>query len=322
MYHGNYIPRSRLPMDPMPARIQAVRRFNRFYTRQIGLLQEGLLKTPFSLAEARVMYELAHHAETTATDLGETLRLDAGYLSRILGSFEEQELVHKRRSPDDGRRFLLSLTRRGQEAFAGLNAASSREIRAMLDDLAEEDQDRLVHAMATIEGLLGAEPERKVPYILRPHQSGDMGWVVQQHGVLYNREYGWGEEFEALVAGIVSRFIQEFDRKKERCWIAEREGENVGSVFLVNHPEREGVAKLRLLLVEPSARGLGIGRRLVQECTRFARQAGYDTITLWTNDVLTAARNIYASEGYRLVHQEPDDTFGPGIVSETWELEL
>jgi GNAT superfamily N-acetyltransferase len=176
--------------------------------------------------------------------------------------------------------------------------------------------------MQTIEGLLGAAPEHRVPYILRPHQSGDMGWVVHQHGVLYNREYGWDDTFEALVAEIVAEFIRGYDRKRERCWIAEKEGESVGSVFLVKHPEREGVAKLRLLLVEPGARGLGIGRRLVQQCTHFGRQAGYHTITLWTNDVLVAARRIYEAEGYRLVGEEPHHSFGHDLVGQTWELEL
>jgi GNAT superfamily N-acetyltransferase len=217
---------------------------------------------------------------------------------------------------------LLSLTDEGRDAFAAINAASREQIQAMLGGLPEADQDRLVHAMRTVEGLLGAQPEHRVPYILRPHQSGDMGWVVQCHGVLYSQEYGWDEQFEALVAEIVAKFIQHFDPKRERCWIAEREGENVGSVFLVRHPEREGVAKLRLLLVDPKARGLGIGKRLVQECSRFARQAGYHTITLWTNSVLHAARQIYEQEGYRLVHEEPHHSFGHDLIGQTWELAL
>lgn len=306
----------------LPQLVESVRRFNRFYTRQIGLLQEGLLKSPFSLTEARVIYELAHHEETTATHLAQELGLDAGYLSRILRGFQGRELIQKRSSKSDRRQQMLSLTAKGQEAFADLNAASRGEIESMLMELGEAEQQRLVHAMNTIEILLGAQPEHKVPYILRPHQSGDMGWVVHRHGVLYNQEYGWDETFEAKVAEIVARFIQDFDRKKERCWIAEREGENVGSVFLVRHPEREGVARLRLLLVEPKARGLGIGRRLVQECTRFARQAGYHTITLWTNSVLDAARRIYETEGYRLVHEEPHHSFGHDLVGQHWELEL
>lgn len=303
-------------------RVEAVRRFNRFYTRQIGLLEEGLLRSPFSLTEARVLFELAHHDDATATHLGRELGLDAGYLSRILRSFQRRGLVRKRPAAHDGRRQLLSLTAAGQRAFARLNAASHAEIEAVLRALAAPDRDRLIGAMDTIQSLLGAQPEHRVPFILRPHQSGDMGWVVERHGVLYNQEYAWDETFEALVAGIVARFIQEFDPKRERCWIAEREGENVGSVFLVRHPEREGVAKLRLLLVEPSARGLGIGKRLVQECTRFARQAGYARITLWTNSVLSAARRIYEAEGYVMVEEEPHHSFGHDLVGQNWELKL
>lgn len=303
-------------------RIAGVRRFNRFYTRQIGVLEEGLLQSPFSLTEARVIYELAHHEETTATHLSRELGLDAGYLSRILRGFRKGGLVEKRPSEADGRQKLLSLSDEGEEAFARLNAASQGEIEAMLNGISEEEQHRLIQAMHTIEELLGASPEHRVPYILRPHQPGDMGWVVHRHGVLYNREYGWDETFEALVAEIVATFIQNYDPKRERCWIAEKDGENVGSVFLVEHPEREGVAKLRLLLVEPRARGLGIGKRLVHECTRFARQAGYRTITLWTNSVLRAARHIYEQEGYQLIHEEPHHSFGQDLVAQTWELEL
>lgn len=303
-------------------RVEAVRRFNRFYTRQIGLLQEGLLDSPFTLTEARVVYELAHHERTTATHLGEELGLDPGYLSRILRDFRKRGLRERQPSPRDGRQVLLSLTDEGRAAFVELNAASRRQIEAMLSGLSEAEEERLVQAMHAVEGLLGARPEHRVPYVLRPHQNGELGWVVQRHGALYNREYGWDEQFEALVAEIVAGFIQSFDARRERCWIAEREGENVGSVFLMKHPERKGVAKLRLLLVEPKARGLGIGRRLVQECTRFARQVGYHTITLWTNSVLHAARTIYEHEGYRLVHEEPHHSFGHDLVGQTWELSL
>ncbi|MFW6079944.1 MAG: bifunctional helix-turn-helix transcriptional regulator/GNAT family N-acetyltransferase [Gemmatimonadota bacterium] len=308
--------------DTLLRRVEAVRRFNRFYTRQIGLLEEGLLESPFTLTEARVIYELAHHERTTATHLARELDLDAGYLSRILRAFRKRGLVEQEVAEEDRRRRLLSLTESGQEAFARLNAASRDVISAMLTELSETDQQRLVGAMHVIEGLLGAEPEHRVPYILRPHQTGDMGWVVHRHGVLYGQEYGWDERFEALVAEIVADFIRGFDPGRERCWIAEKEGENVGSVFLVRHPEREGVAKLRLLLVEPKARGLGIGTRLVQECTRFARRAGYHTITLWTNSVLHAARRIYEREGYELVDEAPHDSFGHDLVGQTWELEL
>jgi DNA-binding MarR family transcriptional regulator/GNAT superfamily N-acetyltransferase len=303
-------------------RIEAIRRYNRFYTRQIGLLREGLLESPFTLTEARAIYELAHHEKATATHLGRELRLDAGYLSRILRSLEQRGLIERRASETDRRQQDLTLTARGQQAFAELNAASSREVDALLNGLSAADQQRLVQAMETIRSVLGEQPEHRVPYILRLHQSGDMGWVVQSHGWLYRQEYGWDEEFEALVAEIVANFIRNFDPKKERCWIAEKDGENVGCVFLVKHPELEGVAKLRLLLVDPRARGLGIGRRLVQECSRFARQARYHTITLWTNSVLNTARHLYEQEGYRLVREEPHRSFGHDLVGQTWELKL
>ena len=301
-------------------RVGFVRRFNRFWTRQIGVLREGYLESPFSLTEVRILYELAHCDETTASELGEELGLDAGYLSRILRGFEKQGLIHKRPSEADGRRRLLRLTERGQEAFAPLDARSRDDVGAMLGGMSIERQEHLVGAMRTIEGLLSARPEPEVPYILRLHRPGDMGWVVHRHGVLYAREYGWDERFEALVAEIVAQFIQQYDPKLERCWIAEREGEIVGCVFLVR--ESEEIAKLRLLLVEPKARGLGIGSRLVEECVRFARQAGYRKITLWTNDVLDAARGIYERVGFRLVHGEPHHSFGYDLVGQTWELML
>jgi DNA-binding MarR family transcriptional regulator/GNAT superfamily N-acetyltransferase len=303
-------------------RVEAVRRFNRFYTRQIGVLEEVLLKSPFSLTEARVLWELAHRERATATEIAAWLGLDAGYLSRILRSFEIRDLIEKQPSPQDGRQVELTLSDAGRESFARLNAASRGEIEAMLARMAEDEQQRLMTSMATIETLLGAQPERRVPYILRPHQPGDIGWVVHRHGVLYHREYGWDWTFETLVGRIAADFLDHFDASRERCWIAERDGENVGCVFLVRHPEREGVARLRLLLVDPKARGLGIGRRLVSECTRFARASGYHTITLWTNSVLTAARAIYKAEGYRLIESHPEANFGRDLVGETWELAL
>ncbi len=301
-------------------RVAMVRRFNRFYTKQIGVLTEEYLSSPFSLTEARVIYELAHHEQTTATELGGELALDAGYLSRILRDFKKRGLIHKSPSETDGRQSLLQLTEQGQRAFAALNTRSQRDIEAMLNQLSLEDQTRLIEAMRTIEGLLGARPEHKVPYILRSYQPGDMGWVVHRHGVLYAEEYGWDEQFEALVADIVARFIQHYDAKRERCWIAEKDGENVGSVFLVK--KSQTVAKLRLLLVEPKARGLGIGVRLVDECVRFARQVGYKRVMLWTNSVLVAARHIYEKAGFRLVETEPHHSFGHDLIGETWELKL
>ena len=301
-------------------RIEAVRRFNRFYTQQIGVLQERLLKSPFSLAEGRLIYELAHREKTTATELRTQLGLDAGYLSRLLQGLKNRGLIDRQVSRADGRQNLLSLNERGKKAFATIHVRSRNEIGGMLGKMSPSDQNRLVKAMDTIEELLGARPEPKAPYLLRPHQPGDMGWVVHRHGVIYSEEYRWDEQFEALVAGIVSKFIQKYDPKKERCWIAEKDGENVGSVFLVKRSTR--IAKLRLLLVDPKARGLGIGNRLVDECVRFARQAGYRKIVLWTNHVLLAARHIYEKAGFRLVHEEPHHSFGHDLIGETWELVL
>lgn len=303
-------------------RVEGVRRFARFYTRQIGVLQEGLLRTPYSLTEARVIYELAQREPTTASWIGQELGLDGGYLSRLLRSFEDTGLIERRTSPEDGRQALVTLTSDGRAAFVTLERASRSEIESMLRELSEEAQQRLLSAMGTIERLLTSGDAVEEPYTLRGHRTGDIGWVIHRHGVLYNQEFGWEEDFEGLVAQIAAQFIQNFDPECERCWIAERDGARIGSIFLVRHPEREGVARLRMLLVEPEARGLGLGRRLVQECTRFARAAGYSRITLWTNSVLHAARKIYIGEGYQLMHEEPNTSFGSGLTSQTWELEL
>jgi DNA-binding MarR family transcriptional regulator/N-acetylglutamate synthase-like GNAT family acetyltransferase len=300
--------------------VAAVRRFSRFWTRRIGALEEGYLESPFSLTEVRVLYELAHAEETSASQLREELGLNAGYLSRILRGFEERGLLDKKPSQTDGRISLLSLTARGKEAFAPLDARSQGDVGSMLAALSDAEAERLVEAMRTIEGLLGDRPEPKVHYLLRPHQPGDMGWVVHRHGVLYAREYGWDERFEALVARIVTDFVDGYDPARERCWIAERNGAFAGSVLLVK--ESQSVAKLRLLLVEPEARGLGIGARLVEECIRFARGHGYEKLTLWTNDVLHAARHIYERAGFRLVHEEPHHSFGRDLVGQNWELSL
>jgi DNA-binding MarR family transcriptional regulator/N-acetylglutamate synthase-like GNAT family acetyltransferase len=306
------------PVDEQ--RVEAVRRFNRFYTRRIGVLREGLLQSAFSLTEARVLFELARAEAPTATALAAELGLDPGYLSRILERFRRGGLLSRAPSTTDRRRSLLALTEKGREAFSLLDARSRDEIGAMVGALTVLDQERLVESMRAIESLLGDRRDRPVPYLLRPHRPGDMGWVVHRHGVLYAREYGWDESFEALVAEIVARFIRRFDPKAERCWIAERDGRNVGCVFLVRHSKRVG--QLRLLLVEPDARGLGIGRRLVEECTAFARQAGYSRIVLWTQSLLHPARKIYAAAGYRLVREEPHHSFGHDLVGETWELML
>lgn len=301
-------------------RISAVRRFNRFYTRQIGVLQEGLLQSPFSLTEVRVLYELAHREHVTAAELVRTLGIDAGYLSRILRSFTSRRLITRTRSPADGRQSFLRLTARGRKAFAPLDARASDEVRQLLTRLTPGEQARLVDALRTVEELLGPRPAGRAPYVLRPPRAGELGWVVHRHGALYAEEYGWDVHFEGLVARVVGEFVERFDPACERCWIAERDGEVVGSVFLVRKSKR--VAKLRLLYVEPAARGLGIGRRLVEECIAFAREAGYAKITLWTNSVLEAARGIYARAGFRLVHAEPYHGFGHDLVSETWELAL
>jgi DNA-binding MarR family transcriptional regulator/N-acetylglutamate synthase-like GNAT family acetyltransferase len=301
-------------------RIESIRRFNRFYTKQIGVLREGLLESAFSLTEVRVLYELAHAPSATATQLTRDLDLDAGYLSRMLRRLEQNGLLRKSPSPDDRRQLELSLTAKGRKTFAELDERSNQQVAAMLERLPDPEQRRLVGAMAGIEGILGEPRKDAVPYILRPPHAGDMGWVVHRHGALYAQEYQWDERFEALVAEIVAKFVQQFDSKRERCWIAEREGEIVGSVFLVK--QSDTVAKLRLLLVEPKARGLGIGHRLVDECMRFARQAGYKKMTLWTNSVLTAARRIYEQAGFKLTEEHPYNDFGHDLISQTWDLDL
>lgn len=301
-------------------RIAAVRRFNRFYTQKIGVLREGLHESPFSLTQARVLYELAHRPPLTASALAKDLALDPGYLSRILRGFEAKGLVERTQSETDGRQSFIALTAAGRTAFAPLDRGSRDEIGALLASLGEAEQRRLVAAMQTIGDLLGEGSAPREPYLLRPHRPGDMGWVVHRHAVLYAEEYGWDESFEALVAEVAAEFIKNFDPKRERCWIAEKDGEIVGSVFLVG--KSDDVAKLRLLYVEPGARGLGLGRRLVNECIRFARSVGYRRITLWTNSVLVAARRIYETTGFELVASEPHHSFGHDLVGETWERDL
>ncbi len=309
-------------------RIAAVRAFNRFYTQRIGVLREHLLESPFPLTGARVLYELAHwpagREPATATVLAARLALDEGHLSRILRGFEQRGLVRKKASTADARRKALVLSKRGREVFAALDARSRKDVAGMLGTLSTAGQERLVEAMRSIGELLGqpsveTRPQRP-PYLLRPLQPGDIGWVVHRHGALYAQEYGYDERFEAFVAEIGAHFVQHFDPKRERCWIAEREGEIVGSVFLVR--KTKTVAKLRLLLVEPRARGLGIGRRLVDECVRFARRSGYRKLMLWTQSELDAARHLYALAGFRRVGEEPHESFGKKLVAETWELAL
>jgi len=309
-----------MPNIELEPRVAAVRRFNRFYTQRIGVLQEGWLKSQFSLAEARVLYELTHRDRPTASELAKDLGLDAGYLSRILRGFEARGLIVKQTSDSDGRQSLLSITERGRERFAPLETRTNDDVQALLGSLPPGAQTRLIESMRTIEGVLGEKPAPEPPYVLRPPRAGDMGWIVSRHGALYAQDYGWDERIEALTAEIVAAFVRNFDGKRERCWIAERDGANVGSVMLVK--ETDEVARLRLLLVEPKARGCGIGARLVEECVRFARATGYRKITLWTHSVLTAARRIYEQAGFTLVASWKHDEFGKELTGENWDLKL
>jgi DNA-binding MarR family transcriptional regulator/N-acetylglutamate synthase-like GNAT family acetyltransferase len=308
--------------EQLEDRVSAVRQFNRFFTRQIGVLREGLLHSPYSLPEARILFELAQRDNLTASDLCRELGLDAGYLSRILAGLEQQGLIEKIRAERDARQRLLRLTSDGALAFALLDQRSRDEVVEMLSDLGEADQQRLLQAMYTIQSVLDQAKGFKFaePFVLRPHEPGDMGWVTHRHGVLYAQEYGWDARFEALVAQIVADFINNYNPARERCWIAEIGGEIVGSVFVVQASET--VAKLRLLLVEPKARGLGLGTRLVEACIRFARRSGYQKLMLWTNSVLIEARHIYQKAGFTLVAQEEHHSFGHDLIGETWELAL
>jgi DNA-binding MarR family transcriptional regulator/N-acetylglutamate synthase-like GNAT family acetyltransferase len=301
-------------------KIDAVRRFNRFFTRRIGTQREGLLHTPYSLIESRILFEIANRDETTASDLSAELGLDSGYLSRVLAGLERRDLIEKTPSETDARRLLLTPTRGGRDAFALLDARSREEVDEMLGELSEDEQRRLIDAMRDIERVLDRNFKYSEPFFLRTHEPGDMGWVVHRHGLLYAREYGWDERFEGLVAQIVAEFINNFDPATERCWIAEMEGERVGCVFVVGVSDK--VAKIRLLLVEPRARGLGLGNRLVEECIRFARSRRYEKLVLWTNDVLEDARRIYERKGFLLVEEVEHHSFGKDLVGQTWELTL
>ena len=301
-----------------PQRVDAVRAFNRFYTGLIGVLSEGLLETPYSLTEARVIFELAQRDVSEVAVLRGSLGLDAGYLSRILSRFENDGLIRRERSADDARRQVAGLTEKGRTVYADLDARSGEQIGRILSGLAEADQRRLVGAMATVEGLLG-ERRRPDMYVLRAFEPGDFGWVVQRHGALYAAEYGWDATFEALVARVVADYVENRGPRGD-AWIAEVGGEPAGCVFCV--PEGERVARLRLLLVEPWARGMGIGARLVEECVRFARRSGYEEMVLWTNDVLSAARRIYQRTGFELVEEGLHRSFGHALVEQTWRLKL
>jgi DNA-binding MarR family transcriptional regulator/GNAT superfamily N-acetyltransferase len=305
---------------PSNEQIADVRAFTRFYTRQIGLLEERLHKSAFSLTEARVLYELAHRNGLTASDLGRDLGLDAGYLSRLLKKFEGRGLVTRAPSAADARQSVLSITAAGRKAFEPLDRASREEVAGLLGRLSAEHREAVVAAMQKVQRLLGQNRDPSTPYILRPLQVGDIGWIIHRQGVLYAREYGWDESYEALAAEILAGFVKSFDPKHENAWIADREGEVVGSVFLMRKSAE--VAKLRLLYVEPSARGLGLGRRLVDECIGFARAKGYKTLTLWTNDVLVSARRIYQAAGFQLTGEERHHSFGKDLVGQTWDLAL
>jgi DNA-binding MarR family transcriptional regulator/predicted GNAT family acetyltransferase len=296
---------------------EAVRRFNRFYTRQIGALQEHLLQAEFSLTEARILYELGTANGLKSADLCQMLGLDPGYLSRVIAGFEKKGLIVRTRLPNDGRAALIQLTDTGRAVLASLEQAARDEVVEMLQRLPEPQQAQLTHAMKQIEVLLG---DGQSSYMLRDPAPGDMGIVVQQQAQLYSREYGWNSEFEALVAEIVAKFLREFDPTCERCWIAEKDGKVIGSVFIVRHDEV--TAKLRMLYVDESARGMGVGKRLLEETLRFARAAGYQHMILWTTSVLTDARKLYQKAGFELVEEEPVHSFGKDLVSQTWARRL
>jgi DNA-binding MarR family transcriptional regulator/GNAT superfamily N-acetyltransferase len=300
--------------------IAAVRAFNRFYTRRLGVLDQHLGRSPFSLSEARVLYELAHRDDLAAKDIGIELGLDPGYLSRIVQNFDEKGLITRKPLASDRRQVRLSLTAKGRQTFAKLNLSSQNEVAAMLAVLSSGDARRLTQAMATIEELLEPRPGARAPFLLRSHSVGDMGWVISRQAAAYAEEYGWDISYEALIAEICAQFIKNYDPSREHCWIAEVGGEPVGSIFLVKGTDE--IAKLRLLLVEKKARGLGVGRALVEQCIRSAREKGYSKMTLWTQSILLAARGIYQSAGFRCVAEEKHRSFGVDLVGETWELDL
>jgi DNA-binding MarR family transcriptional regulator/GNAT superfamily N-acetyltransferase len=322
---NDHIASDRIASDRMANdRVAEVRRFSRFYTRQLGVLRKTYLDSPYSLGEARVLYEIANGGAPTASDIGRALDLDAGYLSRTLRNFEKRGLIERKASASDARQSHLALSARGRKSFAPLERRSQRDTAAMLAGLKPAGEARLIAAMNTIEELLGgtaptgSASERR--YTLRAPKSGDFGWIVKRHAELYGQEYGWIAPFEGVCAQIVADFVNKFDRKRERCWIAEMNGENVGSIMLAK--ETDSVARIRLLLVDPKARGLGLGARLTDECIRFARRAGYNKMTLWTHSVLTAARHIYQKAGFKLMRTEQHRSWGRPVVSEHWDLEL
>jgi DNA-binding MarR family transcriptional regulator/GNAT superfamily N-acetyltransferase len=307
-------------MPPLDDHAAAIRAFNRFYTARVGALRDGLLATAHPLPEARVLYELGQVESIDFADLRRTLDLDAGYLSRLLARLEEQGLVARERAAHDGRRQRIALTPRGADAYRTLDERSAAEIATLLDGLAGDERRRLLDALQTVRDVLEAAP-RPTAFVLREPQPGDLGWVVQRHGALYAQEYGWDETFEALVATVVAGYANDHDPERERAWIAEAAGRPVGSIFCMRRDDR--TAQLRCLLVEPSARGTGVGQALVDACVAFAREAGYDRIVLWTNDVLAGARRLYERAGFTLADARPHASFGrDDLVGEDWILEL
>jgi DNA-binding MarR family transcriptional regulator/GNAT superfamily N-acetyltransferase len=301
-------------------RVRAIRGFNRFYTKKIGVLRDRLLDTPYTLSQARVLFELAQRQDLTASTLTDMLHLDAGYVSRILTAIEKMGLIKRIQPKSDGRKRILKLSREGQKVFTTLNRRSSDQVKALLNNVTEENQIRLTRAMSAVEDILSGHPIKTSPIVLRTHRPGDIGWIVQRHGALYNEEYRFDETFEALVADILAKLIKTYDHKKEHIWIAEIDGERVGSIVLTK--ANLSTAKLRLFLVEPWARGRGIGKMLIKECIIFARQAGYRKTILWTQSILHAARQLYEEWGFRLVAEEPHTSFGHDLIAETWEVDL
>ena len=319
-----------MPASALARDVDTVRRFNRFYTRQIGVLQEKLLHSPFSLTEGRVLFEIGYHGDTgirrastpTAAEIAKVLDLDGGYLSRILQRFVRRRLVTRTASDADARQAHLALTARGEAALGPLQQLARDEVTDMLRRLSPSERERVVDAMRLIQRSLAQEPADagEPPFTLRDHRAGDMGWIVSRQSALYAEEYGWTTEYEALASDIVAQFLKTFDPARERCWIAERSGAPAGAVMIVR--QSETVAKLRLLHVERDARGLGIGRRLIDECVRFSRAAGYQTITLWTQSNLLAARHLYQAAGFACISKTPHHQFGKDLVAETWQLAL
>jgi len=308
------------PGSALDGQIAAIRSFSRFYTRKLGIIEPKLLHSRWTLQEARIIYEIAQHEGCTATDLTRTLGLDPGFLSRTLRALQRRQIVSRRPSKVDARANELALTAKGRAAFAELDSRSRSEVADLLGTLDDRQREAVVHAMTTIAHALEPPAQKPAGFLLRSHRPGDIGWVTSRHGAVYAQEYGWDISFEALVAEIAAQFIKSFDPAREHCWIAEIDGEPVGSIFLVDGSN--GVAKLRLLLVEKNARGLGVGRALVEQCIRFAREAGYQSITLWTQSILVAARNIYQRAGFRLTAEQKHHSFGVDLVGETWDMKL